>query len=179
MSQGISKTFALVLVAGLIVLSAVIGIGFVMQPGSANNRTVTTLCQSCFVEEPVVDVILPTLTRNPGGSVSTTNAPLNMTRGSTQSLSVDVYPTVSISVTLVFRVLLSPSAGTAGSSASLSASFSPSELSISSQGRGVSTLTISVPANALPGTYNAAVSVEQTNATSSGVWGTFFMINVA
>ena len=170
-----SKAIALIIIAGLMAGAVILGVLFI-RPGITNGRT--SLCQSCFVNEPVVDVILPALAKNSGGGVSTSNAPLNITRGSTQTLEVQVYPTIDVSVKLVFRVLFAPVATNSSSTSWISATFTPGQISVASQKRGVSTLSLSVSSIAPLGTYNAAVSAEETTNTSV-VWGTFFMTNVS
>lgn len=169
--------------------------------GNTRSSTSVTSCyvnNSCFVEEPVGDVIIPKLS-NSLGSNEVSNNVLNMTRGESLSLAVLVYPTINVNVTMELQLFppvesnvsatvttsaYSSSNASSSSSAygsnensSIAAKFNPIGMHIKAYGNSTTIMALSVSKDAIVGTYSAVVSAVDAE-NSSIVWGASFEINV-
>jgi hypothetical protein len=161
------RIYAVALVTTILIAVTI----FVTYEHYANSRQQNdgSLNTSFFVE-PVVDVILPSLFSNGA------NAPLNLTRGATASLPVEIFPEVNLNVTLD-TTLSSLSYPNQNVSNVISTSFNPPRLSIAEGSRGNTTLDISVSQTAQTGEYS--VTVTATNLKNeSQYWGDIFQLNV-
>jgi hypothetical protein len=156
------KTLLIISVA--IVIAAAAGLGaftYSWQNGQTGSA------------EPVVDVIIPSLAvyLSGGGGV---NRALNMSAGSNTTLEVDIYSTETVVLNLTFHAY---HLGRVPAPSTLLWHFNPSSLKVQDGSKAVSLLTLIIPPNAAPGTYNAVVSAfDALNQTL--VWGTFFQVNV-
>jgi hypothetical protein len=141
------------------------------------GRTSTT-CPGCNQQEPVVDVIMPVL----GNAANATNPNfvVNMTAGETRAFEVDLYPTVTLNFSMGFRAILASytAGGTKGDGGLPNATFRPDSLYVTFNEKGVSTMTVTVPGNAAPGSYDAIVSATNVD-DSAQVWGLYFEIQVS
>lgn len=179
---GITLKFETISIAAIIVLAIVaagIATYYLLTPPRAGAQTTTY----SFIEQPVVDVIIPTLFREQGSNNG--NIPLNVTRGESISLAVDVYSTVSLAFEMQFRIFALASeqgsnssvSSTSNASTSVVAIFSPETLTISGAGETSSNMTLAVSARAPMGEYNSVVSVMNLN-NSSQVWGSIVQISI-
>lgn len=158
------------------VIAASIAVYDLMTPPKSNLQT-TSLP---FVNQSVVDVIVPSLYRQQGSNSG--NVPLNATQGETVSMVVNVYTTVSLTLKMTFDVisggLNQTNAGTiAQSSSMVSATFDPDVLTISGAGQGTCNLTLHFSPVANLGDYNSVVSAVNVNDPSQ-VWGAVVQINI-
>ncbi len=134
-----------------------------------------------FVQQPVVDLIIPTLFRQQGSDSG--NLPLNVTRGENVTLSIDVYSTASITFRMQYEIYLlsadSASSTLSGTnSTTMSVDFNPQSLTVDTNAKGVSIMHLSVPSQTPTGIYTAVVTaVNVNNSTQS--WGDIFQINVS
>lgn len=136
-----------------------------------------------FIQQPVVDVIIPSLFRTQGSNND--NMPLNLTQGESMSLTVDVYTTVSLNLKFEFQVLSyvgqssnGSSSVTEGNSSIVSVAFNPSSLAINGANKGTTNMTVTFSDYAGIGQYNSVVSVVNMN-NSTQVWGDLIQINIA
>lgn len=161
---------------GVIVVLAVIvtSVAVFDLVSSGSNQSTTSLP---FVEQPVVDVILPSLFRAQGSGND--NIPLNVTHGQVVTLVVDVYSTVNLNFEMKYDVLTGPTSNSSTDFNSVVVgSFTPETLSIQADGKGTANLTLTFSASAYAGQYNMVVSaVNLENA--SQFWGDFFQVNVS
>lgn len=164
------------MVAAVVVAVAIVAAGAVVELGAlpvGGNRSQMT------TSLPIVDVVMPLL--GTSGNLTNPNRVVNMSLGETQTFEVDVYPTVGLVFEMSFRSLLvsgSSGAPSGGQAQNLTATFQPASLSVGANGKGVTEMSITVPANAAQGTYDVVVS-----ATSQGdpsqVWGLYFEVSVS
>jgi hypothetical protein len=145
-------------------------LGFFPSP---HGSSTTTVCSSCNFQEPVVDVIMPAI--GSSGNYSNPNRVVNLTLGGSETFEVDIYPTVGISVMMLFSSVLTSI--TAQGSGNITATFQPSTLAVGANSKGVTMMTVSVPASAAEGTYDGVVSA-QSQGNSSEVWGLYFQLVV-
>ncbi|MHB8567123.1 MAG: hypothetical protein ACYC7D_11395 [Nitrososphaerales archaeon] len=157
--------------------------------GNADTSTSSVSCyknNSCFVDEPVVDVIIPKLSQSLGSNEVGNNV-LNVTRGESVSLTVMVYSTINLNAMMKLE-LFPPNDANASSSNNTNAStstsendiiveFNPSSMSISKNGQGSTVMALNVSTNAQLGVYSAAVSAFDID-NPFYFWGAFFHINV-
>jgi hypothetical protein len=141
----------------------------------------TSTASDSFIQQPVVDVIIPALFSQ--GTTGGINAPLNLTQGQSVSLKVMIYSTVSLNATMEFQVYpLAPASqnGTSvtESSSAMTWSFQPSSLQVSINGKGNTTLNLDVPQQFQTGTYSAVVSAVNSQNVAQ-MWGDVFQINVS
>lgn len=165
-SKAVSKLVAL---AVIVFIVAAVAMGyFLFQP----KPTTTTDCLNCFIQQPVVDVIIPELasqTDQNGG----VNVPLNATSGETSVIHVVVYSEQAVNVTLSFKSFISGS----NESQLMTAAFSPSTLVVPKLGNATSVVHIFISPSVANGTYTAVISAVASQ-NSSWVWGDYFKINV-
>lgn len=164
LSRAITNLIA-VLIILIIVAAGAVGY-FLMQP----RVTTTTNCTGCFIQQPVVDVIIPELaskTDQNGGL----NEQLNVTAGQTVSLHVQIFTEAPVNVTLYFKFFAT------NESQNITASLSPDTLMVPTLGNATSLLRISFPPNLKQGAYSAVVSAVDIQ-NSSWVWGDYFNIEV-
>ncbi len=191
-----SIKIVLIVVVLLVLVSAVM-YSFFLAPLRTNSSLVSgSNCKNgCFISEPVVDVLIPSLATIHGFN-GATNHVLNVTRGQTVSMIVEVY-TSNVGVNATMQLLIYPPPGGSNSSsgttssntttsslligkmggAAISAEFSPVNLSITADNNASSVMTLSVSSTAVEGYYDATVSATDPS-NPSYVWGTFFEINV-
>ncbi len=192
----ITTTRVLFVVVLLVVVSGVVMYTFFLAPLRSNNPPVSgSNCKNgCFVSEPVVDVIIPSLatTHGLGGA---TNHMLNVTRGQTVPMNVEVY-TTNVAINATMQLFIVPTSqgsnssnGTTSSNtttsslisktggAGITVRFNPANLSIRASSNESSVMTLSISSTAAEGYYDATVSAMDPD-NSSYVWGTFFEINV-
>jgi hypothetical protein len=164
------------MVAGALAGAAVIvaAVVLVSAPLVGSN---TPTCTQCFQTEPIVDIVSPSL-GNATSSVNQ-NRTIDMQAGTSAVLEIDVYPTISVNLTLEFGTVLAYStAGTSSSTGVLpTALFQPSTLTIGSNSKGASSMTVTVPQLATKGTYDSVVSAVNLQ-NSSEVWGLYFQLVV-
>lgn len=137
---------------------------------------------SHFIEQPVVDVIIPSLFKTEGSN--NVNIPINISAGQTMTFAVDVYTTVSLNLTMDFRIF-APFGQASNSSVTTTesgprmvvASFNPETLTIHGSSEGSSNMTLAVSNSATPGDYSSVVSAVNLD-DSSQVWGDFIQINI-
>lgn len=171
-----SLAIALIIVLALIVVG--VASYDLLSPRTTHAQQSTTYS---FVQQPVVDLIIPTLFRQQGSDSG--NLPLNVTRGENVPLSIDIYTTVTITFSMKCEIyLLSVRSGTSTASTTNSttilASFNPQSLIVNASAKGVSTMHLSVLSQTLVGEYTAVVTaVNVYNSTQS--WGDIFQINVS
>jgi hypothetical protein len=164
------------IIALALVITSVTAYDLLGRPG-AQGLSITT---GTFIQQPVVDVIVPSLFRS--GSTGGINAPLNLTQGETISLPVTVYSVAAINVTAEFRITplsLSQTATSslANSSSIISWSFAPGSFQVEPNGKANTTLKLDVPYLMPLGTYSAVISAANTD-NSSQIWGDILQINI-
>lgn len=168
--------FSVSRVAAAVIIIVIVAIGSVatIEYFNSQQKHGSTICTTCFVNQQVVDVIIPSLVSTSGGAGGN-NLPLNATRGENVSLIVQVYPTEELNVTMGLRILSFPTAGTTNS---VSATFSPVTLSIAAASHSNTTMTLHIQSDAGVGAYTLAVTaVNLENASQS--WGNEIDLNVA
>jgi hypothetical protein len=159
--------------AAIIVVIVAIGSVAAFEYMNPQQNHGSTICSTCFVNQQVVDVIIPSLVSSSGGAGGN-NLPLNASRGANVSLIVQVFPSKALNVSMGLHILSFP---IAGSSDSVLSTFNPAILAITSNSHGNSTLTISIGSDAPIGAYVLAVTaVNLENASQS--WGTEINLNV-
>lgn len=173
------KKFEVIAIGIIIVLgvaATAIAVYDLLSPPRSNQTTSLP-----FVEQPVVDVIVPSLYRNQGSN--NVNSPINVTAGQTLTFVVDIYTSVSLNLTMEFK-LFSPFGQSTNSSLSTTsvvstvrAYFSPTELTIQGAGKGSTNLTLGFSSSALPGNYNSVISAVNLN-NSSQVWGDVVQVSI-
>ena len=142
---------------------------------------------SCFVSEPVVDVIIPKLSQSLGSNEVANNV-LNVTGGESVSLTVVVYPTINLNATMKLELFppviansssfdSSSSSSTSSGSAGINVDFNPLNMSISANGHASTVMTLNISSLAEVGVYSATASAVDID-NPAFVWGTFFQINV-
>ena len=144
--------------------------------GGGGVPTRTTSCRTCFQGEPVVDVVMPLL--GTSGNSTNPNRVINLSLGETKTFEVDIYPTVGLSFEMSFRSVLvsrSSAGSSSGAGANITAAFQPPTLTLGANEKGSTFMTISVPAGAAKGAYDAVVSATS-RSNSSDVWGLYFEI---
>lgn len=174
--SAVSKIAAIVIIVIVVAIGAVAAYEYSGQQTTQSGTLVCstcTVCNNCFVNEPVVDVVIPALIGN-SGAAGSTNAPLNVTQNDNVKLAVEIFPSQTIDVKMSFKVLSSPASAASGA---LNATFNPSLLTIASQSHASTTLDLKVASGASIGVYDVAVSALDTQ-NSSWAWGTVFNVNV-
>lgn len=175
------RRFESMAIAAVIVLAIVVtGVASydLLSPRTTQPQQSTTYS---FVEQPVVDLIIPTLFKQQGSDSS--NVPLNVTRGENVTLSIDIYATVNLTITMNYSIYLlsAPSGSSAApgtNSTTVLASFNPQSLTVDTRAKGVVTMYLRVLSETPMGDYTAVVSaVNVNNSTQS--WGDIFQINVS
>ncbi len=195
-ATGATTATMIVIVVVILIVVSVVMYTFFLAPLRSNNSPVSgSNCKNgCFISEPVVDVIIPSLATTHGFN-GATNKLLNLTRGETVSMNVEVY-TSKVGVNATMQLFIYPplegsnsSSGTTTSNttssslisktggAGISAKFSPANLSIPASSNETSIMTLSVSSTAIEGYYSATVSAFDPD-NPSYVWGTLFEINV-
>ena len=170
-SSAISKSIAIVVIVLVSLLATVAAYSY-----SITQNQSPKVCNTCFVTQPVADLIIPSLVShsNNGGA---TNLALNVTRGQNVSLIVEIFPSVPINVTMHFRILSKPSTKLNSSDAIVS-SFTPETLSIQGLSSENCTLFLSFASYAPTGAYSVVVSAID-SSNSNWTWGTIFTINIS
>lgn len=165
-----------ILVAGSAALALAIIVVAVVVLGLPTGGNNGTTCSKCFQTEPIVDIISPSL-GNATRSVNE-NRTIDVQAGTSSVIEIDVYPTIAVNVTLGFTSVLANPSGTATSPGLLpGAAYQPTSLSIAENGKGVSMMTITVPATAVKGTYDSVVTAVNDQNTSE-YWGLYFQLVV-
>ena len=147
--------------------------------GSQGHQTQTE--SNSFIEEPVVDILIPALFRET--STGGINAPLNVSRGQSVSLTVQLYPTTSLNVSMLFRYFIlgglnnNQTSTNQNSSQYLSAKFDPQILTIEAGKTVNTTMRLEISQAATKGQYNSVVSAVNLQ-NSSQIWGVIIQINI-
>ena len=155
---------------GLLALAASVEMGLLPVGGGGSAR----VCSTCFSQEPVVDVIMPAL--GASGNFSSDRV-INMTAGETRTFEVDVYPTIPLTCTMSLGTVLAPDAASQAPGSGVGATFAPTSLTVATNGRGTTLMTLSVAQSAARGTYDMVVTATDAS-NSSEVWGLYFEISV-
>ncbi|MHB8565464.1 MAG: hypothetical protein ACYC7D_04740 [Nitrososphaerales archaeon] len=103
MTPAITKIVAIVIILIITAVGSVAALQYLRTQGGPT----ASVCNTCFVTEPVVDVIIPNLISHSGAS-GQSNAPLNVTRDETIPILVQIYSTKSIIAQMQFHILSSP-----------------------------------------------------------------------
>lgn len=137
---------------------------------SGSHQQKNGLSTNSFFEEPVVDIIIPTLYRNGA------NTPLNLTRGSSASLAVEIFPQVNLKCVVGANVssISSPSENL---SDVIWTSISPDVLTIAQESSANATLRITANPTAQMGQYSVTVTAINYD-NESQYWGAIFQLNV-
>lgn len=162
----------------VLTVAVVASLGLGVFPLGRVPTTSTTMCAGCGTDLTVVDVIMPYI--GTADNVTNPNRVVNMTQGAAKTFEVDVYPTAPLSFVLSFNAfLVGTPAGQAGSGAgeSPTATFQPTTLSVAANAKGVTSMTVVVPAAAAKGVYDAVVTATNAGNSSQG-WGLYFEIQV-
>ncbi|MHB8568118.1 MAG: hypothetical protein ACYC7D_11910 [Nitrososphaerales archaeon] len=175
MTPAITKIVAIVIILIIVAVGSVAAFQYLRTQGGPT----VSVCTTCFVTEPVVDVIIPSLISHSGAS-GQSNAPLNVTRGEIVPIVVQIYSTRQINAKMLFHILSSPSQNGSNLDASslITGSFNPATLLSTAQSSGNTSLSLAVSNGALFGEYTAAVSATDID-NSSWTWGTIITINVS
>lgn len=170
-----TESIAIGVIIVLGVIAASIAVYDLLTPPTSGQQT-TSLP---FVEQPVVDVIVPSLFRQQGSNNG--NVPLNVTQGETVSMIVNVYTSVSLALKMDFEVLSGGPSQSNNSSTTesilITPAFNPDVLNISGAGQGTCNLTLHFSAAVNIGDYNSVISATNIN-NSSQVWGAIVEINI-
>ncbi|HXQ93506.1 MAG TPA: hypothetical protein VN739_10920 [Nitrososphaerales archaeon] len=160
-----------------VVVILVIVISLVAVYDISNNQTQGQVGTNSFIQQPVVDILVPSLFRET--SIGGQNVPLNITNGQSDSIVIQVYPTVDLNITMEFQYYLLSTNESSRSSdpGSISATFNPSNLRIDAGKTENTSMTLRVSPSAPLGQYNAVISAFN-SANSSQVWGVIVQINV-
>jgi hypothetical protein len=156
-------------IAIIILAIAIVGVAIYDFSSASAKKNVAS--ENSFDQQPVVDVIIPSLfIQSPEGGV---NGVLNLTAGQTKNLTIELYPTVPVNLSMEFRYfLLSGYTSLANETGvpPLHASFSPPVLVIGAEAEKNCSMHLSVSSAALLGPYTLVVSaVNSKNA--SQIWG--------
>ena len=146
-----------------------------LSPTPKGTQGGSTTCTDCFIQEPVVDIIMPAL--GSLGNSSNPNRVVAMTAGTSRTFEVDIYPTIGTNFTMGFSALLIAAAGASPPVGSVTASFQPTHLELGPNQKGVTLMTVVVPNSTSTGSYDAVVSATDL-ANGSYVWGLYFQIVV-
>lgn len=165
----ISRIAAAIIIIVMVAIGAVATFEYLYPQ---QNRGLA-ICTTCFVNQQVVDVVIPSLVSTSGGGAN--NLELNATRGENLSLIVQVFPSQDLNLTMGLHILSFPVSGSANS---LSANFNPRTLSIAATTHGNTTVMIRIRSDAALGAYTLAVTAVNLENTSQS-WGTEINLNVA
>jgi hypothetical protein len=159
----------------LIVLAAVVAGAFAYRLLiSPNTRETHSICESCFVNTPVGDIIIPQIAV---GSSGKSNAQLNLTLGEELNLTVEVFLSINASVAMSFNVRLSPGFASTDSDSAFSVSFSPSSFEAFANKNATTIMSIFTSRSAQEGLYSTEVVVTDLQ-NSNYTWGTQIEIQV-
>jgi len=160
-----------------VVVILVIVISLIAVYDISNNQTQGQAGTNLFIQQPVVDILVPSLFRET--STGGQNVPLNITSGQTDSIVIQVYPTVDLNITMGFQYyfLSTNESSSSSNPGSISATFDPSDLRIDMGKTENTSITLHVSPNAPLGQYDAVISAFN-SANSSQVWGVIVQINV-
>jgi len=163
-------------VASLIIVILALIITTVAVYDFMSSQSQNSVPPNSFPQEPVVDIIIPALYRQT--STGGINAPLNVTAGESANLTIQVYPTVGLNVTMQFRYFsMSNNESNSNTNSTITATFYPSRLEIGAGFRGNTTMSLGISQSAPPGEYNAVVSAVDLKNVSE-VWGAIFQVKV-
>ncbi len=173
------KILAIIVVVLAIIAATIAALSLLWGPRPQNPATANS-----FIGEPVVDIIIPSLFRTT--STGGINAPLNASGGQSLALTIQLFPTTNLNVSMQFRYFVlggladnSSSSGTQNFSSSqfLSAKFNPPALSIIAGKTANTTMQLTITKNAIQGKYNSVVSAVNMQ-NSSQIWGVIIPINL-
>ena len=169
------KRLALVAVILAILAAGIAGATLLSSPPS---QTAT----NSFIGEPVLDIIIPSLFHQT--STGGINSPLNASAGQTLSLTVQLFPTTSLNVSMQFRYFVLNSSNSATVSSSQNATsdyimstFHPQETTITASKTSNVTMQLAISQSAVRGQYNSVVSAVNLQ-NSSQVWGVIVQIDI-
>lgn len=166
------ETVAIGVIVILAVIVTSVAVFDLLTPPKSNQPDTTFP----FIEQPVVDVIVPALSREQGSGNN--NIPLNVTVGQVVSLVVNVYSTVNLNVSVDYKVLTGPTTNNSSPDLVVNGSFSPETLSIGADEKGTTNMTFAISPSAFMGQYNMVISAINLD-NSSQFWGDFFQVNVS
>ena len=165
-------------IATIIIVLLVVIIASVAIYDFSINHDQNVNSSSSFSQEPIVDIIVPSLYRQTAqGGV---NTPLNLSSGETRNFVVQIYPTVDVNLFMQFRSFsLSSISGTlaAGENSTITCRFNPFNLIISAGSHQNTTVSLMVSSSARIGFYTLVISAVDSR-NSSEVWGVILQINV-
>ncbi|MHB1909045.1 MAG: hypothetical protein ACYCQJ_09280 [Nitrososphaerales archaeon] len=164
------KLFAIILIA-LVGATVVVGAIVYHQFTYPVQTSTHSICGSCFLQTPVGDVIISSISEGSGGGVA--NIPVNMTLGQSLSLTVSLYLTINANVSSALNILAGPGGTTQG----ISATFEPENLDAVANQNASTVMTMKVASNAQIGSYST-VLVFTDQANRSYTWGSQIQINV-
>jgi hypothetical protein len=133
---------------------------------SSNVKPTESICQSCFENVPVGDIIIPQLSIGASGK---SNAILNMSLGERLNLTVEVFLSINASVNVSFETRLTPSS-TSFSGSAFSVDFYPSSFEALENKNATTVMTISSSNSAPKGLYSTEVVVTDLQ-DSNYTWG--------
>ncbi len=164
------KRLRLYAVAAITVLVIAVAIFVAFNYVSSSHQQKGSLSSDSFYQEPVVDVILPALYNNG------VNAPLNLTKGSSASLTVEIFPQVNLNCSVDANVssLSNPSQNI---SDVISTTISPDILTIAQESSSNTTLRITASSAVQLGEYRVTVTAINLE-NESQYWGAIFQLNV-
>ncbi len=167
------KTLSTIII--ILVIALVIGSAFAYRLIDVGNSSQTkSICQACFPNEPVGDIIIPQIAT---GSSGKSNLQLNVTRGGNVNLTVEVFLTINASVYMSFDVRLSPGTTSTSSFSPFAVSFSPERFEALENKNASTVMSISTSDMASKGVYSTEVVVTDSQ-NQSYTWGTQVEINV-
>ena len=167
-----------ILIIAVLSVAIVVGVAADLFLGQNQHQsTSTSITSNSFIEEPVVDLIVPQLFRQT--STGGINAPLNVTDGENVSLIVEIYPAaVSVNVSMEYRsFFLSGTNASNDNAGPFAVTFKPEFLSIARGKEGNTTVNLAVSAASPPGDYNLIISAVDVQ-NSSYVWGVIVPVSI-
>ena len=134
------------------------------------TRPQHTLCSTCNIQQPPLDVIIPKLFS------SNVNSILNVTAGNVTTFEVDIYSTVAANISMRLYLDTVPG-GSSVAGAPISATFSPEQLAVQTNIKAVTSMTLTISQQAQKGIYSISVSAMD-DANASWIWGDPVYVNV-
>lgn len=164
------KLFAIILIA-LVGATVIVGAIVYHQFTYPTQTNTHSICGACFLQPPVGDVIISSISEGAGGGVA--NIPVNVTQGQSLNLTVSLYLTINANVSSALNVLAGPDGTTQG----ISATFEPQNLDAVANKNASTIMTMKIASNAQIGSYST-VLVFTDLANQSYTWGSQIQINV-
>lgn len=169
----IEKRLALIAVVLAIIAAGIAGA--TLLNGSPNQTETNS-----FITQPVLDIIIPSLFHET--STGGINSPLNASAGQSISLTVQLFPSTNLNVSMQFRYFLMNSSSSSispqGNASSLSAMFHPLDLTIAGGKTANVTMDLAISASTVKSHYTSVISAVNLQ-NSSQVWGVIMQIDIA